>query len=199
MLPPLLLPRQRSVAQLTLLLGLCLGPDFGLGPLGADAVSCTRARSPSDTVWKWKKLPGLRYEESALAGLPAGPWTRLARGVTLKGSKLCADLRRLDSSWSRDCIVVRAAPAFENDAGEMISVEVAQTFANVDGKFKLQVPAGLPGGTWQSSAKKVKLEDELLCAELRRLDGSYASPSCVAFDGVQAFQNDDGQFKLKLC
>lgn len=164
------------------------------------APDCTVERSDDYTYWGTPDLIGAlkRYSEPSVRSLPRGPWLDTARDASLTGSRVCADLRRLDGKWRRDCVVVDALPSFENIDGVGGPAQVYQQFRNNDGTFELIVPPALPEGPWKETAKRITMENGMLCATLRRVDLTWIH-SCVAFKDGQTFYNRDGQFQLDVC
>lgn len=72
------------------------------------------------------------------SALPDGSWIKTARQVTMKGTRVCADLRRIDGTYARDCTVAsEGALSLENDIdGQLFDVERGQSFDNVMAGFE---------------------------------------------------------------
>eukprot|EP00928_Gymnodinium_smaydae_P017402 TRINITY_DN16648_c0_g1_i1.p1 TRINITY_DN16648_c0_g1~~TRINITY_DN16648_c0_g1_i1.p1 ORF type:complete len:189 (-),score=19.45 TRINITY_DN16648_c0_g1_i1:256-822(-) len=162
------------------------------------AGDCTPPRQSTDFAWADRTLPGRQYDRHSVRNIPGGPWTKSARDISLQGSRLCADLRRDDKTWNRDCVLIEVGPAFQNQGGVGVAVELGQTFKNDNGLFRVILPSQPPAGDWLDTARAVTVEGDQLCAQLRRVDLSWVF-SCVTFERDQVFYNHDGQFRLKVC
>lgn len=117
----------------------------------------------------------------------------------MEGTRVCADLKKGDGTWSRDCTHTEVGETLENINGKLEDIEMGIEFDNADGKFQEVVPKFLPGGTWFMSARKTSMRGNLLCTELQCKDQSW-NPTCISVekDG-QAFDNDDCSFHLAMC
>eukprot|EP00929_Paragymnodinium_shiwhaense_P107193 TRINITY_DN73262_c0_g1_i1.p1 TRINITY_DN73262_c0_g1~~TRINITY_DN73262_c0_g1_i1.p1 ORF type:complete len:1017 (+),score=168.41 TRINITY_DN73262_c0_g1_i1:127-3177(+) len=117
-----------------------------------------------------------QMQQGEAAKLPGGPWIKNARDITYFGHKLCAKLQKADGSrGAKTCVFVQAGQEFRND----------------DGKFAI-MPRRQPGGTWAQSARNIKQESRQVCAEVRKLDGSWTYQCAVADGDIFYMKNDDG-------
>lgn len=133
--------------------------------------------------------------------LPGGSWIKSARQISMKGTLVCADLKRVDKTWARDCTHAVVGDTLEiigGIGGEIADVEIDKTFDNADGKFRAVVPKMLPGGTWYNSARNTTMDGNLLCTELQRMDRSWI-PACMSTEIGQALVNVDGRLALRVC
>jgi len=111
---------------------------------------------------------GSKENENELNLLPKGDWIKTAKDSTILADNILqTKLQDDEGNWKVNAIKIKPGEELENKNGKFVK-KCKTDWENESEELKL-----LPGGNWVRNARNFELNDGILTAELKDINGNW--------------------------